>query len=352
MCGKAANIGVCAARRPASPRVRSTRISMALPWVTLLLQAVTSPPGDLVGAELARLPPVRLPLVDANLPAADIPAALRDGDDIVRLAGGAVELRVRQGWWIWEVPQGREVRIALSPTRPASLKTMPAAGHWVCFHVGTSDSADSRQFLSDQMRQRLAEVSAGQAAPLNSIQFHRLGLWDAAEIEFSLPADGAAGRAPIHGSHVLVRTPWGLFEFHSQFPADRYQQQTHETARLLRQVVLTAPRVMEPGPTSAETDAAAPIHGSWKAFRSRLRLRPNGGIEIATDRPQLISPPEAEEQPVRSPLLRGRYRADGDLLYVQWQDGSKLNFRWKLNGGDLLLTDHDGQISQLRRIAE
>jgi len=156
----------------------------------------------------------------------------------------------------------------------------------------------------------------------------------------------------IRGSHVLVSTPWGLFEFHAQFPVNRYEEQLGEAARLLKHVKLNAPTVAKPGPTTEHTIAAAPIHGSWKAFRSRLRLSSDGSIEIALDRARIISPPQADRLPVGDELLQGQYRADGDLLFVQWRDGSKLNFRWKLNGDDLLLTDHEGQLSQLRRIAE
>jgi hypothetical protein len=247
-------------------------------------------------------------------------------DDIIQLAGGAVELRVRQGWWIWEVPEGREVRVALSPTRPATLKELPVSGYWVCFHLSPPDLANPQQYLSKRIRQRLIEVSGGNAEPLNSIQFRRIGPWDAAELEFSLPPSPATGTTAIRGSHVLVNAPWGLFEFHMQFPVNRYAEHLDEVAALLSQVKLTAPALANGGSPTAETMAAIPIHGSWKAFRSRLRLSSDGRIEIAVDRPQLISPPRDGLPVVGNELLQGQYRADGDLLFVQWRDGSKSNF--------------------------
>ncbi|MDP6469109.1 MAG: hypothetical protein QF918_15280 [Pirellulaceae bacterium] len=328
-----------------SVKVRSVFIFAALPISALVVLQT-----HLAGAEFKRLPPVRLPQV-SGLASGTVIAVL-EMDDIVRLAGGAVELRVRQGWWIWEVPMGREVRVALSPTRPASWEELPASGHWICFHLDPANSANPREYLAGRMRERLIEVTGGRFEPLNSIQFQRIGPWDAAELEFSLPSSPEAGTMAIRGSHVLVSTPWGLLEFHTQFPASRYAEQLDETARFLRQVKLTVPTVTEADPTTAHTSAATLIHGSWKAFRSRLRLSSNGRIEIETDRAKIISPPHEELQTVADELLQGEYRADGDLLFVQWRDGSKLNFRWKLNGGDLLLTDHEGQISQLRRIAE
>jgi len=202
------------------------------------------------------------------------------------------------------------------------------------------------------MQQRLIEVSGGNAEPLKSIRFQRIGPWDAAELEFALPPSPGEGTATIRGSHLLISTPSGLFELHMQYPIDRYEEHLDEVARILSQLKLTAPTMTDHGPTTAETVAATPIHGSWKAFRSRLRLSSDGGIEIAIDRAQLISPPSDGFPAVENELLQGRYRAVGDLLFVEWRDGSKLNFRWTLKGGDLLLTDHEGQISQLRRIAE
>lgn len=342
-----------------SPQLRSVAALSALPLrmsavASLAAAMMVASGADLAGEELQRLPRVRLPLVSSVAPSPGSAGDVVESDEIVQLAGGAVELRVRQGWWIWEVPQGREVRVALSPTRPASLREPPVAGYWACFHLTTASPADPGAYLADQMQQRLSEVTGGQARPLQAIQFQRLGRWDAAVLEFALPAPSGTNTGPLLGRHVLAMTPWGLFEFHAQFPASRYQGQTGETERLLQHVQLSAPAVAAAGAgaTIAETIAAAPIQGSWKAFRSRLRLSGNGDIEIVTDRAQLISPPDADPSPVKPEFLRGRYRAEGDLLFVQWQDGSRLNFRWKLNGGDLLLTDHDGQISQLRRIAE
>ena len=52
------------------------------------------------------------------------------------------------------------------------------------------------------------------------------------------------------------------------------------------------------------------------------------------------------------PRLRGTYRAAGDVIYITWVDGSRLNLRWKLSKGKLLVTDHQGQISKLKPLIE
>lgn len=302
-----------------------------------------------------RLPPVRLPQVPpaTSTVRGEISAFAADqaaDGDLVRLAAGAVEMRVPRDWWIWEVPAGREVRVALAPQRPKALNQAPKSGYWVCFHLYTDRMAESGVELSDRLRQRLVELTGGNLVPQAGPQFHRLGPWEAVEQEFSLPPKGLGG--PQRGSHVLVGTPWGWFEFHAQFAAADYEAHLPEMAHLLQQVTLSAPAMALERATVAETQAASPILGVWKAFRSRLRLSGRGAIEIAPDTVQLISPQALDGLPVRPELLRGRFRAEGDLLFVEWADGSKLNFRWKLREGDLLLTDHDGQISQLRRIAE
>ena len=49
-------------------------------------------------------------------------------------------------------------------------------------------------------------------------------------------------------------------------------------------------------------------------------------------------------------LLTGSFEARGDVIFVRWDDGSRLNLRWRSDGNDLFLTDHEGQISHLKRV--
>ena len=76
---------------------------------------------------------------------------------------------------------------------------------------------------------------------------------------------------------------------------------------------------------------------------------PNSEIQTALDDAARQKMAEAENQIAE---WSGQLRAAGDLLYVQWTDGSLLNFRWSQQGNRLLLTNHLGQISQLQRIFE
>ena len=68
-----------------------------------------------------------------------------------------------------------------------------------------------------------------------------------------------------------------------QFPINRYDEHVKELGWMLHQVKLVAPALANVGPPNAETAAASSIHGSWKAFRSRMRLFSDGrGIETTT----------------------------------------------------------------------
>ena len=85
-----------------------------------------------------------------------------------------------------------------------------------------------------------------------------------------------------------------------------------------------------------------------------MKLDGLGHILIKFDRPQVtpIDRIGSDQVPRRVVRLTGRYRARDDLILISWDDGSKLNYRWRLHNGDLLLTDNTGQVSQLRRLAD
>jgi len=99
----------------------------------------------------------------------------------------------------------------------------------------------------------------------------------------------------------------------------------------------------------AITNDAQPIFGSWRAYRSLLQLLGEGRILITVD-PSATQSLDATAGHKHQEQLIGVFKAQGDLLFVTWKDGSKLNYRWRLEQGELLMTDHQGQISQLRRV--
>ena len=77
-------------------------------------------------------------------------------------------------------------------------------------------------------------------------------------------------------------------------------------------------------------------------------------MRLQFDRPRLrfIDHQQVEDPVRRESELTGTFLAQEGLLLVTWDDGSKLNYRWRLLGHDLLLTDHQGRISHLRRLIQ
>ena len=103
-----------------------------------------------------------------------------------------------------------------------------------------------------------------------------------------------------------------------------------------------------------EVASAEPILGSWKSYRARLRLDGSGQIHLNFDRHrvQTIDRLGSQQTPKRIARLAGTYQARDDLLLITWDDGSKLNYRWRIHRGELLLTDHTGQMSRLKRLLD
>jgi hypothetical protein len=88
------------------------------------------------------------------------------------------------------------------------------------------------------------------------------------------------------------------------------------------------------------------IFGTWKSFASCLHLFRDGRIEIEVDVPRDAKMKHAASERWS---ITGQYESRDDLLSVQWNDGSRSNFRWQLRDEMLLLTDENGQTSQLSR---
>ena len=117
----------------------------------------------------------------------------------------------------------------------------------------------------------------------------------------------------------------------------------------LREIKLTPPAVPEHN-LPPQIASALAVVGSWKSFRSRLRFYKDGRVTILMDSAGAIRVDGTK--PKKAERLIGTYQGQGDLVYVVWDDGSKLNFRWRVEGDRLLLTDHEGHVSQLRRLLE
>jgi len=270
------------------------------------------------------------------------PPAIDDDRDIVTFAAGAIELALPPAWVATEVNVGREVRLYITPDPLAERAPAMQSQVWVTYHVRPADMrpGELAAFAASRVR-RTAPAEATLGLTSNVIIAGRRAL----RREFHI------ARGDIDGEHFVVPVDWGVVEIQSQLPVKSVADRA-VVRDMLAAVVLGRP-VVRREPSRSETRDATSVIGTWKAERSRMTLtgggqivleyhaHGRGQIDLATAR--VVSPPRR---------LEGRYEARGDLLLVTWEDGSRLNMRWQTADGDLLLTDHHGRISQLKRLLD
>ncbi len=287
-----------------------------------------------------RLPPThsiaqleRLPSVDEE-PAVNGPS--REPRDPVRFAGGRIELQVPDGWWAEEVPFGREVRLVIAPQRPATVRKMPSDGMWMTYHAAAPAELQGDEALSRELAERMRAGSNGRYSPATRFQFGQL---PAAVAEFTA-SESSLASIPITGRHGLVRTEWGVFEFHASAPDAIVESRSNIWTATWESLKLNPPATAN---NSAQGGASGSngIIGSWKSYRSQMRFSDDGRVVII---------PDSTGTNRSSSPLTGSFEARDDLVFVRWDDGSRLNFRWRREGNDLYLTDHEGQISHLKRV--
>lgn len=314
--------------------------SLALWAESALGQAADDP-------RVARLPQVG---AVARTPMSNPTGAPSDLRDLVRFAAGSIEFRVPAGWRAAEEPVGREMRLVVAPpgseTRGGNLRD----GLWVSYHVRARSPA-AQEDLAALAHQRLRLWGITNVAPTEPA---RLGVVPAVRVRFEAADPANASVSPgapeiRRGIHWLARTDWAFIEVHGTAPAATFAERLPEFDRLVHEMQISPPRLSWANVSVAPAaQAVAGIVGSWKAYRSRLWLGPDGRIVLRQD----PGPASLDAAPAVKPPVAGRFEARDDLLQVTWDDGSRLNIRWKFDGEHLLLTDHEGQMTSLRRMLE
>ena len=278
----------------------------------------------------------------ATLTAAEVSSEPRP---LIRFAGGAVEFELPRDWIATEVPFGREVHLVLSPERRSNTADAMTGRIWIACHVvGTLGAEDAK--LEHTITHRLKAVTHGHG---QVVQTHdiRIAGCDGVAVDYTAKhPDGTS----IRGSHMLLRAGDKLCELHIVAPDNEYTQVSAAAQAVLRTLVVWDAEMAQEKIVARVGDAASAL-GTWKAVRSRMYLDGQGKIAIEFDRPMVLSV-AANEQASPPRTVRGQFVARGNLLHVTWADGSRLNYRWRIVDGDLLLTDHDGNVSQLRRLVQ
>lgn len=270
-------------------------------------------------------------------------------------AGKAVRLTMPAEWRVKEVAVGRKVRLLISPEKIEAAAVDLADGIWLelDYHPDGLTQESSEQ-LEQHCESSLRGVFGASKYLANARKLTISG-HSAAGLEFRTEiAESAAGNATTSkessvGFHCVVQTSWCRLLIHLIAPSTG-DQRIVEYERILEQLELVKPKANDRSLTLT-VRAAASILGSWKANASRLRLFADGTVVMAPDQPFLFTTKDSD-QPRKGSAVSGRFRAQDDLLFIEWEDESKLNYRWRLRGNQLLLTDHQGRIAQLARVSE
>ena len=266
-------------------------------------------------------------------------------------AKGALEFRLPVGWQLQEVPEGRTIRVVISPPSDAKgeRENDPADQAWIVYHRRTRPSPAPVEEILREIDDRISLATNAQGLPAQDPQRFVLAGYPAVRKSFEIAGD--SGDGPSLGTHLLARTDWGLLELHATARRDASSAVFAAVDEIVAGIAFLPP-VAASAPVKPALDDARPALGAWKALRSRLVIDGNGHIAIYFDRQGIFDLDETGKLQYdnRQTELRGQFRADGDLIKVVWEDGSRLNYRFRVHGDDLLLTDHHGRTSQLARL--
>ena len=267
----------------------------------------------------------------------------------VLFAGRTVKFQLPQGWSVKEIPVAREVRLFVGPGELPNDPRQLQRGLWLVHSPASAPDALRRR-LKEELRLRVSDVTGGRAKLIGSPRRISVGEYPGLQQDMELPALESHGWIR-RASHIVVASPWGLLEIHGIAPVDAEDQ-----VRSGLQLILRSLRLQQPQPPlrarSPEVSDAQPVLGSWKGLKGRLHFSEHGRVELCFDRVATIE----VQNDHRSPLvdfgdkLHGRFTAEDDVIFITWDDGSQLNYRWKIRQGELHLLDSTRRSSVLKRL--
>ncbi len=273
-------------------------------------------------------------------------APATDDRDVVFFAADSVEFKLPYGWNVQETPWLRDVYLQLGPQAQFSRDPHDLAGGvWLKYRPERAPKPNRN--LQADLNVRL-QAAVATMPRIGEPQTVDIGGYTGLLQEFSMPlADGTLRPA----AHLVVITQWGVFELRAMESGPNSHFASVGTSEILKSLQFHshAPGIGMGKPPQASATAATPIFGSWKAINGRMQILRDGRLALELDRKQVIRFDESGYPKFRDPnvVIIGRYDAKDDLLQVTWEDGSQTNYRWDLQGENLLLTDHEGRVSQL-----
>jgi len=92
----------------------------------------------------------------------------------------------------------------------------------------------------------------------------------------------------------------------------------------------------------------AALVGRWTQRHSEYRFAADGTVSINFARKRRFLTDFTSSHSARLVTsVRGHFEAKADLIFVTWNDGSRLNYRWRRDAEQLFLTDHIGRVTPL-----
>jgi hypothetical protein len=261
--------------------------------------------------------------------------------DLIEYAGGRLQFRLPRDWRLTETVRQREVWLLLTPGRPPESLARLDDGIWIVFRPQLPSDQHSTNdraidfFGPNVKTNEIAEL------PIDRRPMHRSAVVVSADPNFDRPE--------LRGAYLHGAAGAAQFELALVAPAPKVQLRLGQLDDMLATIRFRAAKDQDKALADSQSGAKE-IVGAWKSLRGKMRILGDGRIVVRTDsatpRPIDAGAPLLYEQ--KGVELVGRYEARGDVLRIVWTDGSRTNYRWRLVDGELFLTDHVGQTSQLR----
>ena len=265
-------------------------------------------------------------------------------------AGGTVQLKISEDWRVSELPVGRQMRLILTKDEVPQKVHDLRDGLWINFQYQPSLALLDQQQLNRLAETRLNRASKNQAKTLAFLSQPIHG-YSVAGHKFSIITNDQEDPRLLLGVSYLIQTQNGILEIYSVTDNDLHEQRQHEIDDIISGMQINQVSPIHHPPIDTIMPAEK-ILGRWKSNHGQLQFKADGNISVTYDKTvnYALDAQGSYDYSKKIKRLYGKFQAHNDLISITWADGSRLNYRWKADDGQLYLTDHHGSISQLSRL--
>jgi hypothetical protein len=310
--------------------------------------------ADDLGPQLLAAAPTHEPATNPSGPPAVpvLPGERRlqvaEPHQIVRFAGRTIEFAVPPEWTVKQVPLPGEIRVLAGPGDLPDDPLQLERGLWIAYHrIEAEASAAS---LEAELRNRLPRAAGRVFRAAGGPQPLRVGAF-AGLMQMVQVAPGDLDGLPRRASYILVRTTWGLLEAWAATTVGSTDEVQPGLQMALTSLRLNPPTALAPVSANGIADAQSAL-GSWKGRQIAMHFLPEGRVRLDFDAVQILAPSRDDQSSTVGVgrHIEGSFAAQDDVIFITWDDGSQLNYRWTMHEGELLLMDHTGNSSRLKRL--